>query len=183
MLETSLITVTRDHFDRRDRRMPTHFILPPEARNNSIVACFEVKTITSKTSFSPTSRIHRRHATSRRCIFRFHLKRGTIKSTRRDICSKIPACSTFFFSFGGGHDGSLRVQLEREEREKKMIPRDGTVTPISANLWASYSFYTFKVEPVTFLQMRFCQSVDDDVESLGGLGSKQEAALAIVASC
>lgn len=45
MLETSLITATRDHFDRRERRMQTHFILPPEARNNSIVAFNRVKTI------------------------------------------------------------------------------------------------------------------------------------------
>lgn len=55
MLETSLITATRDHFDRRERRMRTHFILPPEARNNSIVALLRVKTTThvSRCSLAP----------------------------------------------------------------------------------------------------------------------------------
>lgn len=37
MLETSLITATRDHFDRRERRMRTQFILPPGARNNCLL--------------------------------------------------------------------------------------------------------------------------------------------------
>lgn len=44
------------------------------------------------------------------------------------------ACATFFFSFGGGHDGSLN-QLQREQQEKKkMIPRDRPVKPIPAHL-------------------------------------------------
>lgn len=46
MLETSLITATRDHFDRRARRTRTHFIPPPDARNNSIIALFMGRTIT-----------------------------------------------------------------------------------------------------------------------------------------
>ncbi len=47
MLETSLITATRDHFDRTTRRTRTClFILPPYARNNSTVALYKVRTIT-----------------------------------------------------------------------------------------------------------------------------------------
>lgn len=66
------------------------------------------------------------------------------------------------------------VQLEREEREKKMIPRDGTVKPICADFWLLYSLYTVKVEPVTFFQMCFWQSVDDNVEPLEGFLIEKE---------
>lgn len=55
MWETSLITATRDHFDRRERRMRTHFILPPDARNNSIHDHFTVKITICVTSLSRLS--------------------------------------------------------------------------------------------------------------------------------
>lgn len=51
MLETSLITSTRDHFDRRERRMRTYFILPPQIQSNPVLALFMVKTAARVSAF------------------------------------------------------------------------------------------------------------------------------------
>lgn len=153
MLETSLITDTRDHFDIEEHRRRT---LYPSAWGLRISQIHTLNKVGG--NFACRRRLDLFLMLNARAALAhlprsFWFNNGTISWRRRDICSKIPACSTFFFSFGGGHDGSLRVQLEREHREKKkMIPRDGAVKPICADFWTLYSPYTFKVEPVTFFR-------------------------------